>query len=94
VRCTATVRPYAEASGLRVEVDHRLSEEGVQGTGVARRMHALLDDGLPVVVCSHRPVLPAVFESLGLHDPRLRPGAFVVVHREAGTVRATEHHAP
>jgi 8-oxo-(d)GTP phosphatase len=94
VRCTDTVRPYAEASGLPVEVDHRLSEEGVHAREVAHRMQALLGDGLPVVVCSHRPVLPSVFEALGLQNPRLRPGAFVVVHREAGRVRATEHHAP
>ncbi|MDQ4085234.1 MAG: NUDIX domain-containing protein [Actinomycetota bacterium] len=93
-RCTATVQPYAEAGRLRVEIDHRLSEEGLHSAAAARRMQTLLDDDRPVVVCSHRPVLPALFEAIGMHDPGLRPGAFVVVHREGGQVRATEQHGP
>jgi 8-oxo-(d)GTP phosphatase len=94
VRCTSTVRPYAEAAGLRVEVDHRLSEEGLHDRAVARRVEALLADDTPTVVCSHRPALPAVFDALGVPDPGLRPGAFVVVHHEHGRLRATEQHGP
>jgi 8-oxo-(d)GTP phosphatase len=94
VRCTSTVQPYAEASGLPVEVDHRLSEEGLQDVSAERRMDGLLRSDEPVVVCSHRPVLPSLFEALGVRHPGLDPGAFVVVHREHGQVRATEHHWP
>ncbi len=94
-RCTATVEPYAAASGLQVEVDHRLSEEGLQKLGEnrpAERADGVLRGDEPMVVCTHRPVLPVLFAALGLHDPRLAPGAFVVVHREDGRVRATEQH--
>jgi 8-oxo-dGTP diphosphatase len=94
LRCTATVRPYADATGLRVEVDHRLSEEGLYDVSAERRMGGLLRSDEPVAVCSHRPVLPLLFEALGAKDPKLKPGAFVVVHREHGQVRATEHHWP
>jgi 8-oxo-(d)GTP phosphatase len=95
VRCTATVGPYAAGSGLRVEVDHRLSEEGLRGLGekrAAERAGDVLRGGEPMVVCTHRPVLPVLFAALGVHDPGLAPGAFVVVHREDGRVRATEQH--
>ena len=94
VRCTATVKPYAEVAGLQVEVDHRLSEEGLQDVSATRRMDGLLRRDEPLVVCSHRPVLPSLFEAVGVQDPRLDPGAFVVIHREHGQVRATEHHWP
>lgn len=94
VRCAATVRPFADAAGLPVEVDHRLSEEGLQDVTATHRMDALLRSDEPMVVCSHRPVLPSLFTALGVRDPGLKPGAFVVVHREQGQVRATEHHSP
>jgi phosphohistidine phosphatase SixA len=94
MRCTATVQPYADATALPVEVDHRLSEEGLQDVSAMGRMDGLLRRDEPLVVCSHRPVLPSLFESLGLGDPGLVPGAFVVIHREHGQVCATEHHRP
>jgi 8-oxo-(d)GTP phosphatase len=94
VRCTASVQPYADAAGLFVEVDHRLSEEGLQDVSATRRMDGLLGLEEPVVICSHRPVLPSLFKALGVRDPGLKPGAFVVIHREHGQLRATEHHWP
>ena len=93
-RCKATVKPYADSTGLPVEVDHRLSEEGLQDVSASSRMYGLLRRDEPLVVCSHRPVLPSLFEALGVRAPKLDPGAFVVVHRENGQVRATEHHWP
>jgi 8-oxo-(d)GTP phosphatase len=94
VRCTATVEPYAAADGRQVEVDHRLSEEGAEPGAVAKRVETLLRSDEATVLCSHRPVLPALFSALGVPDPALAPGAFVVVHREGARVRASEHHHP
>jgi len=94
LRCTATVQPYADHAAQQVEVDHRLSEEGLRDVSAMRRMDGLLRREEPVVVCSHRPVLPSLFEALGVGDPGLVPGAFVVIHREHAQVRATEHHRP
>jgi 8-oxo-(d)GTP phosphatase len=92
VRCVTTVAPYADAAGLRVEVDHRLSEEGADDTALAARTAALAGGADALVVCSHRPVLPSLLGSLGLRDPELAPGEFLVVHRQDGGVTATEHH--
>jgi 8-oxo-(d)GTP phosphatase len=94
VRCASSVQPYADTAGMRVEVDHRLSEQGCESSAVSRRMRTLLEKDEPLLLCSHRPVLPEVFRALGLRDPALRPGEFVVVHRERQKVRATEQHHP
>ncbi len=92
-RCTATVRPYAEHQGLRVETDPRLSEED-DDRGVMARVTALLRADEPLVICSHRPMLPSLFRAVGVPDPALEPGGFVVVHRLAGRVVAAELHQP
>jgi 8-oxo-(d)GTP phosphatase len=94
VRCSSSVQPFADAAGLQVEVDHRLSEQGSESAAVARRMHTLLEQDNPLLVCSHRPVLPEIFRALGVRDPALRPGEFVVVHREGRKVRSIEQHHP
>ena len=44
------------------------------------------------MLCTHRPVLPAVFDALGLDDPQLDPGGMLVVHHRKGRVVATEQH--
>ena len=44
------------------------------------------------VVCTHRPVLPHVYAALGVADPKLDPGAMLVVHHRRGQVVAVEHH--
>jgi len=44
------------------------------------------------VVCTHRPVLPWVFEGLGLEPHQLAPGSVFVVHHRKGRILATEHH--
>ena len=45
-----------------------------------------------LVVCTHRPVLPWLFEALGLEDPELAPGELVVAHLRKGSVRVAERH--
>jgi 8-oxo-dGTP diphosphatase len=92
VRCAATVRPFAKQSLIDVEPDHRLSEDGLDTGRLRRRMSTLLEQSSVVIVCSHRPVLPLLFEALGLPDPGLRAGDFIVMHRDGGHVRATEKH--
>jgi 8-oxo-(d)GTP phosphatase len=92
-RCVTTLVPYADATGLTVVADDGLSEEDATTRGIADRVQALLGSGERTVVCSHRPVLPALFEVLGLEDPRLEPGEMVVVHHRRGEIVATERHA-
>jgi 8-oxo-(d)GTP phosphatase len=100
-RCVQTLDPYADASGRRLRRESVLSEEGATRRGVRRLVEELWEelderpakDGA-VVVCSHRPVLPWVFEALGLEDPELAPGEMVVVHERKGTIRGVERHQP
>jgi len=98
-RCVQTLEPYAAAIGLKIHTDHLLSEEDSSRKAV-RQLLAPLVDGLQerpasaggLVVCTHRPVLPWVFDALGLEDPGLAAGELVVVHLRKGRIRAAERH--
>ncbi len=91
-RCWSTVAPYADVADLEVEVSDDLSEEGAAPTTVAAHVHRLLGLKEPSVLCTHRPVLPWVFEALGLEDRPLEPGTLFVAHHRRGRVVATEQH--
>ncbi len=98
-RCVQTLAPYAGATGSRIRTDLVLSEEDSTRKGVRRAVEELLE-GLAerpasaggVVVCTHRPVLPWVFEAAGVDDPELGAGELVVLHLRKGTVVAAEQH--
>jgi 8-oxo-dGTP diphosphatase len=92
-RCWTTVAPYADVADLAVEVTDDLAEEDATQAGVAGVVHDLLGRAEPAVLCTHRPVLPAVFTALGVRDPGLEPGAMLVVHHRKGRVVATELHS-
>ncbi|WP_395657268.1 NUDIX domain-containing protein [Nocardioides sp.] len=92
-RCVETVGPYADVTGWKLELEDGLSEEKASPRTVMAIVDELVhgDDGS--VLCSHRPVLPTIFEGLGLKDPKLDTGAMLVVHVRRGGVVATEVHA-
>jgi len=94
LRCLDTVRPYATAARVHVELEPRVTEEAHDGAphGAGDAVRELLASGDAAVLCSHRPVLPTLFEELGdlprspfeqadVTDDTLSPGSFVVVHR-------------
>lgn len=106
-RCQDTVRRLARSLDTDIVDEPSLSERGHadKPRRAARRMQQLLAERRPLVVCSHRPVMPTLVEAIaGLRitgpldlDPRLPPGAFLVVHRafdegEEPTVLAVERH--
>lgn len=85
-----------------------LSEDGHAShpEGARERAQALMQTRAPLVICSHRPVLPDLLAVI-LHrwkgkPPRgLAPGSFLVVHRDftgaadgRPEVVAVEHHKP
>jgi 8-oxo-dGTP diphosphatase len=82
-RCTATVAPYAAAAGLPIELHPEISERGFEKdpSGLEGMAAAAWKPGKVTVVCSHRPVLPALSRELGLKAGKFQPGAFVVAHR-------------
>ena len=44
------------------------------------------------MLCTHRPVLPAVLAHLGVEEEPLAKGECVVVHHRKGSVVAVERH--
>jgi 8-oxo-(d)GTP phosphatase len=89
-RCRQTVEPYADAHGLKLEEYDGLSEEDATSDSVREVVDDLLETKEGAVLCTHRPVLPSVFDALGVEDPRLAPAGLLVVHHRAGKVVATE----
>ena len=90
LRCVQTVTPYVDATGWPVKLYDELSEEDATADGVVDVVDALLDAGESTVLCTHRPVLPTVFDALGVPEVRLEPGSMLVVHHRKGKVVATE----
>ncbi|GGO79710.1 NUDIX hydrolase [Nocardioides deserti] len=94
VRCVETVLPYAGAAGLPLREEPVLTEEDATPDGVRRLVDSLLDARSPVVLCTHRPVLPHVLAALDLPDPHLDPASALVVHHSRRSVVASEVISP
>ncbi len=92
VRCVETVRPYAEHSGWNLTCTDGLSEEDATDTTVHDVVDDLLHSGEDGLLCTHRPVLPAVYDSIGISQEHHATGEIVVVHHRRGRVRALERH--
>jgi 8-oxo-dGTP diphosphatase len=107
-RCRDTVGPYATARSLAVTLEKAVSEERHQEhpEKVAKLVTELAAQLNPLVLCTHRPVMPTVMEALAASfeleteikkafDPALTPGSMVVYHRDADDVSkviAVERH--
>lgn len=95
-RCVQTLQPYVETTGYSLDTRRRLSEEDATPDTVEKIVEELLDGGLGAVLCTHRPVLPLVFDALGLRTiqrgPELAPAEMLVVHVRKGHVVAVERH--
>jgi 8-oxo-(d)GTP phosphatase len=89
-RCWTTLAPYGVSADREIEVTDVLSVEDATEEGVTDEVEWLVDLGEPVVVCSHRQVLPAIFEALGIDPPPIDKGAMVVVHHRHGRIAAIE----
>lgn len=94
LRCVQTVAPYGELSGWpTITLDGLSEEEATHDTVIDAVDELVHHHHGSAVLCTHRPVLPAVFDALGLEEVRLEPGGMVVVHHRRGRVVATETHA-
>jgi 8-oxo-(d)GTP phosphatase len=97
-RCIQTLEPYA-ATGHKLRTTHLLSEEDATRRVIRKLVTGLVDElgTLPasaggLVLCTHRPVLPWVFDAAGVEDPGLTPGEMMVLHLRQGRVQAWERH--
>ena len=90
IRCIATVSPYAASQELALEAHQNLSELGWEfnnksGLKLIRKL-AMLNQ--PVVICGHRPALPALAQAIGNEfdfgdiDASLPPAGVLIIHRD------------
>ena len=110
-RCIETVKAFARLLGTKVMLEKALSEEAHREHPLraATSVRHIIESPEASVICSHRPVMATILgsiaDSLGLSaddprlDPKLSPGAFVVIHRAFadGAIRAVaieRHDAP
>jgi len=75
-----------------VAATDQLSEEDATAKSVLRIVDDLLHSREDAVLCTHRPVLPAVYDALGIPAVPQSTGQLVVVHHRRGRVRALERH--
>jgi len=93
----AELRAEVERAGLTVETTALLSEEDVADrptAGLLRDLRAGLADSGPLVVCTHRPVLPLLFRTLGVRNLQLRKGELAALHVRKGRILAVERQLP
>jgi 8-oxo-dGTP diphosphatase len=88
-RCLASLRPAAAALGSGIRLEPSISEDNFvkdPDPGIGRTLE-LFTQPWPIVLCSHRPVIPqqlgALREAAGgpTFQHRVAPGSFFVFHR-------------
>ncbi|MFY0407305.1 NUDIX hydrolase [Solicola sp. PLA-1-18] len=95
-RCTSTIAPWARASGVHPIADDRIAESDRAGGAPSSRLAGevvgdLLGSSERTLVCTHRPVLPPLYDALGLRGlGTITPGSAVVVHHRHGRVLGQE----
>jgi 8-oxo-dGTP diphosphatase len=91
-RCVETLVPYADTTGWKLELEAGLTEQEATAESVLRVVDELVQADEGAVLCSHRPVLPSVFDALGMEDAQLELAELLVVHLRKGKIVATERH--
>jgi len=107
-RCRDTVGPYASARSISINFEPSVSEEQhlIDPDHARQRVRDIATVTEPVVLCTHRPVMPSVMDALSevfavqldganAFNPALTPGSMVVYHRDIrdlSTVLAVERH--
>jgi 8-oxo-dGTP diphosphatase len=89
-RCVDTVLPYVNSRRVKLTLNPGISEDGWTPKKVRRVVEKALAGNRRLALCSHRPVLPDIFEALGVEPVALEPGGIIVAHRRDGKVVATE----
>jgi 8-oxo-dGTP diphosphatase len=82
-RCVATLTPYAALIDKHIHLWPEISERGYDEdpSALVGLAETAWKPGKVSVVCSHRPVLPALARELGLRVGKFSPGAFLVAHQ-------------
>jgi 8-oxo-dGTP diphosphatase len=91
-RCVDTVLPYVNTTSVAIRLDSAFSQEAMNARKIARKVGRAMESGERIALCSHRPVLPVIFEAIGIEPIPLDPAGVVVVHRLDGKVVCVEQH--
>ncbi len=86
VRCVDTVLPYANEHQVKLTLDPSISQDGLHTGRLQQRLASAMGSSKRIALCSHRPVLPLIFDALGVERFELEPAGVVVLHREKGAV--------
>ncbi|RYJ05389.1 MAG: NUDIX hydrolase, partial [Actinomycetales bacterium] len=80
LRCLRTIAPYVRDHVLSIDADPGLNEDDSTPVTIRSAVAGLMASKENAVICSHRPVLPQIFETLGIEEEPLGPGEMVVCH--------------
>ncbi|CAN5128187.1 NUDIX hydrolase [soil metagenome] len=110
IRCLATIEPLAELTGLQVRATSAISQDAYEdGTSKVKKMvRKRLEKRMPVVLCSHGPVLPQIIDAIASQtgtaiDAALKRASmlataeYTVLHvsrEQPGGLVAVETHGP
>lgn len=89
-RCMDTVLPYVNASRASCRVEPTLSEVDMQRRETTSQARSALKSSKRMALCTHRLVLPTIFEALGVEPVSLEPAGVLVMHRDQGKVIVVE----
>ncbi|MCH8560562.1 NUDIX hydrolase [Nesterenkonia sp. DZ6] len=111
-RCAETIAPYVKAHRNRATYRKSLTEKRAEAhpERTRTRVRRCLELLLPTLICSHRPVLPLILDTMGSwlqdpdllraipdEDPYLRPGAVLVAQQamdRGGEIVSIEVYEP
>jgi phosphohistidine phosphatase SixA/ADP-ribose pyrophosphatase YjhB (NUDIX family) len=94
-RCIQTLQPAAQETGTKLEMEPALAEDGDPEDG-REWLRRVLKAGLPVVACTHRPVVPELLGETPLGQAvragrrALAPAEAWVLHVRDGAVIAVD----
>jgi 8-oxo-(d)GTP phosphatase len=91
-RCVDTVLPYVNTASVAIRLDTAFSQEAMNARKIARTVGRAMQSDERMALCSHRPVLPVIFEAIGIEPIPLDPAGVVVVHRLDGKVVSVDLH--
>jgi 8-oxo-dGTP pyrophosphatase MutT (NUDIX family)/phosphohistidine phosphatase SixA len=91
-RCVDTVLPYVNSGPVAIRLDAALSQDAMNARRISREVGRAMESSDRIAICSHRPVLPVIFEAIGIEPVALDPAGVVVVHRHEGKLVALEQH--
>lgn len=98
-RCVQTIAPYLKSKDIKLKLADSITERNATRKPDKARstVEKLFDKRRPVALCTHRPVLPLVFDVLRQHlpdslvpalpvdDPYLAPGEVLISHVSSKT---------